>query len=269
MSDISHNNQGLVFQELSHEWGHGAPSMPGDDDVMIHRSVKHAQHGVMAQRLRMVMHTGTHLNAPIHLIQKGIGVGDIPPQQLFGHGVVVSVPKGPWEIVSADDLAAATPTIQENDLVIIVTGWHHKYSDSLEYFGDSPGLSIGAAEWLVEKKVALVGMDTPQIDHPMATSLGQHRGGPLMNRVCAKYTDTTGLDPKREHPHWNGAHKVLLGAGIPTIENVGGDVDAVAGNSALLHALPWYWMEGDACPIRLVAMLDPSGEYRIEPGNAN
>ena len=269
MSGYTEASSGLVFHEMSHEWGHGAPSMPGFDDVVMYRSVKHAQHGVMAHRMRMVMHSGTHLNAPIHLIQKGIGVGDIAMEQLFGNGVIVSVPKKRWELISPADLEAAGSVIKEGDLVIIVTGWHHQYSDSLEYFGDSPGLSVEAAQWLVDKGVALVGMDTPQIDHPLATSLGPHRGGPLMNRLVAKYKKGTGLDAKKEHPVWNGAHKVLLGAGIPTIENVGGDVDDMLGKRALLHALPWYAKAGDACPVRLVAMTDPGGAYRVDAGGAD
>jgi kynurenine formamidase len=257
---------GLRFHELSHVWGHGAPSMPGFDDVVMYRSVKHAQHGVMAHRMRMVMHTGTHLNAPMHLIQKGAGVGDIPMERLLGNGHILSVPKDRWELVTKADLQAQEDKLTRGALIVIVTGWHKNYSDSLEYFGDAPGLSIEAAEYLVERDVALVAMDTPQIDHPLATSLGAHRGGPLMNRLVAKYSDATGLDPKVEHPIWNGAHKVLLKAGIPTVENVGGDVAEMVGKSALLHAMPWNWMEGDACPVRLVAICDPSGNYRIEPG---
>ncbi|ETX12118.1 hypothetical protein MUS1_00475 [Marinomonas ushuaiensis DSM 15871] len=259
---------GLVYHELSHIWGHGAPSMPGFDDVVMYRSVKHAQHGVMTHRMRMVMHSGTHVNAPIHMIQGGVGVGDIAMENLFGNGVIVSVPKGKWELINVADLEAATPSIKEGDLVVLVTGWHKEYSDSLEYFGDAPGLSIEAAQWLVSKKVALVAIDTPQIDHPLATSLGPHRGGPIMNRLTAKYQDETGLDPKKEHGVWNGAHKVLLGAGIPTIENVGGDVNDMLGKEALLHALPWNWKEGDACPVRLVAITNPDGNYRIENGAA-
>ena len=53
---------GLNFYELSHVWGHGAPSYPGNEDVIMYRSVKHSQHGVMTNRLKMVMHTGTHMN---------------------------------------------------------------------------------------------------------------------------------------------------------------------------------------------------------------
>lgn len=266
MGSYVEQQSGLVYHELSHVWGHGAPSLPGFDDVVMYRSVKHAQHGVMAHRMKMVMHSGTHLNAPIHLIQGGIGVGEIAMEQLFGNGSIVSIPKERWGVITASDLEAATPSIGEGDIVVIVTGWHKRYSDSLEYFGESPGLSIEAAEWLVSKKVGLVALDTPQIDHPLATSLGPHRGGPLMNRLTAKYSDETGLDPKKEHGIWNGAHKVLLGAGIPTIENAGGDVNDLIGKNALIHALPWKFDGGDACPVRLVAITDPGGDYRIEVG---
>lgn len=260
---------GLQMVELSHVWGHGAPSMPGDDDVIMFRSVKHAQHGVMAQRLKMVMHSGTHMNSPMHLVQRGASTADIPLDRLFGNGVILDIPKKRWELVTPDDLESAEPKIKPGDTVVIVTGWHHKYSDSLEYFGDSPGLSGGGAEWLVKKECRVVAMDTPQIDHPLATSLGPHRGGPLMNRLVAKYQDETGLDPKKEHPEWNIAHKTLLAAGIPTIEQVGGDVDSMLGKRATLAATPWNWKHGDACQVRFIAMVDPGGNCRIEPGKGN
>lgn len=259
---------GLEFYEIGHRWGHGVPSMPGDSDVILYRSVKHAQHGVMAHRIRMVMHSGTHLNAPIHLIQKGDGVGALPLDATFGNGVILDIPKGKWELVEVADLEAASPPIQDGDRVVIVTGWHRKFSDSLEYFGESPGLSKAAADWLVAKKVKLVAMDTPQIDHPLATSLGEHRGGPLMNRLAGNYRRETGRKPKQDFPDWNIAHRTLLGAGIATVENVGGDVDGLLNRRATLHAAPWRWMEGDACVIRFVAMIDPTGAARIEPGNA-
>lgn len=268
MSGHTESETGLVFHELGHEWGHGAPSMPGFDDVVMYRSVKHAQHGVMAHRLKMVMHTGTHMNAPKHLIQKGTGVGEVAMERLFGNGVILSVPKERWGVITVADLEPHADRITEGALVILVTGWHHKYSESLEYFGDAPGLSPEAGEWLATRKIGLLGIDTPQVDHPLATSLGPHRGGPLMNRLTQKYIDETGLDPKVEHPNWNGAHKALLGADIPTIENVGGDVDDLLGKDALIHALPWKFDGGDACPVRLVAITDPSGTNKIESGQA-
>jgi len=257
----------LQLFELSHEWGHGAPSMPGQDDVIMFRAVKFAQHGVMAHRIKTVMHTGTHMNAPLHLIQRAADLAEIPVDRFFGNGVVLSIPKKSYEVITAQDLQSATPEVQQGDIVVIVTGWHHKYSDAIEYFGESPGLSKDAAQWLVQKGCKLVAVDTPQIDHPLATSFGPHRGGPTMKRLAGDYQSATGLDPKKEHPEWNVAHKTLLGAGIPTIEQVGGDVDLLAGKRATFAATPWKFKHGDACPIRFVGMADPSGKLRIDAGN--
>jgi kynurenine formamidase len=257
---------GLQFYELSHEFGHGAPAWPTDQDVQITRGVNHATHGVMAQRLIMHMHFGTHLNAPIHLIQSGDFVGDLPLDMFFGNGVVLSIPKDKWELVTAADLAAATPKVEAGDIVIINTGWHKRYSDSQEYFGLAPGLAPDAADWLIARKVKLVGVDTAAVDHPMATSLAAHRNGPQMKRLPARYKKETGRDPKADFPDWNPAHRALLGAGIATIENVGGNVDEVSGKRVTFHAYPWRWKEGDASLIRLMAILDLGGAYRIEPG---
>ena len=257
---------GLQLYELSHEWGHGVPSMPGQADVVMFRGVKFAQHGVMAHRIKTLMHTGTHMNAPLHLVQKAADLASIPVDRFFGNGVVLNIPKKSYEVITADDLKSASPGVQKGDIVVIVSGWHHKYSDAIEYYGESPGLSKDAAEWLVAQDCKLVAVDMPQVDHPLATSLGPHRGGPLMNRLVPAYEAATGLDPRKEHPEWNVAHKTLLAAEIPTIEQVGGDVDALAGKRATFTATPWKFKYGDACPVRFVAMTDPSGNIRIDAG---
>jgi len=258
---------GLQLVELSHVWGHGVPSYPGQDDVKMFRTVKHAQHGVLAFKINTVMHTGTHMNAPLHLVQRSADLAEIPDDRFFGNGVVLNIPKKSYEVISAKDLEAAKPGVRTGDIVVIVTGWHHKYSDALEYYGESPGLSKDAAQWLVDKACKMVAVDTQQIDHPLATSLGPHRGGPTMRRLAGDYQKATGLDPKKEHGEWYVAHKLLLSAGIPTIEQVGGDVDLLLGKRATFAATPWKFKYGDACPVRFIAMFDPSGTCRIDAGN--
>ena len=267
MTMVTDPYSGLQMVELNHEWGHGVPSYPGQDDVRMFRGVKHGQHGVQAYKINTVMHTGTHMNAPLHLVQRAADLARIPIDRFFGNGVVLNIPKKSYEVIMAKDLESASSKVQQGDIVVIVTGWHHKYADALEYYGESPGLSKDAAQWLVQKDCKLVGVDMPQIDHPLATSLGPHRGGPLMNRLVGNYQKATGLDPKKEHPDWNIAHRTLLGAGIPTIEQVGGDVDVLAGKRATFAATPWKFEYGDACPVRFVGMIDPAGKCRIDAGN--
>jgi kynurenine formamidase len=137
MTVVTDSYTGLQLVELSHKWGHGVPSYPGQADVKMFRAVKHAQHGVLAWKINTSMHTGTHMNAPIHLIQKGADLSEVSPDRLFGNGVVLSIPKGSYEIITAKDLEAAKPQVRKDDIVVIVTGWHHKYADGLEYYGES------------------------------------------------------------------------------------------------------------------------------------
>lgn len=257
---------GLQFVELSHEWDQRAPSYPGQTDVRMVRGVKHSQHGVLAWRITTSLHTGTHMIAPIHLIQRGADLAAVDPIRFFGNGIVLDVPKTNWEVITAADLEKAGKNVKEGDIIAIVTGWHHKYSDGLEYYGEAPGLSKDAAEWLVSKKPKMVFVDTPHFDHPLATSMAPHRGGPHMKRLVDSYSKATGLDWKKEHGEWNVAHKIVLGAGIPTVLQIGGDVDVVKGKRVTLAATPWKFEHGEASQVRVVAMFDPTGNCRIEQG---
>jgi len=168
---------GLRAYELSHVWNSEAPSYPGQDDVTMKRGVKHAQYGVLAWKTRTSLHTGTHMIAPYYVLQHSADLAALPPDIFFGNGVVLDIPKSSYETIDVSDLEGAAP-VREGDIVVIDTGWHHKYSDSLEYYGEAPGLTEAAANWLVAKKVKFVAMDTPFVDHPLATSMAYHRGGP-------------------------------------------------------------------------------------------
>jgi kynurenine formamidase len=259
---------GLVFVELSHEFGNYQPTQPGYQDAQIRRVATHATHGVLTSHLVSVLHNGTHMNAPIHLAAGGIGVGQISPDHFFLQGVVLSIPKGEWEYIEPADLEAATPAIEPGDLVVINTGWHENFAESMEYFSHGPGLSEAAAQWLLDRAVSMVAIDTASIDHPLATSLAQshRRFPPIVVELPRRYKKRTGRDVAEDFPKWNPAHRLLAKAGIPTIENVGAGIDLVTGQRAAFHAAPWFWPQGDASPVRLVAILDPSGNYRVESG---
>jgi kynurenine formamidase len=81
-----------------------------------------------------------------------------------------------------------------------------------------------------------------------------------------EYKQEKGREPKADFPEWRPAHRALLAAGIPTIEGVGGDIEEVIGKRCTFQCFPWHWWEGDACVVRLVALLDPTGAYRLESG---
>jgi kynurenine formamidase len=266
MAVVTDPDTGLEFYELSHPWGMYTPIFPGYEEIKLERITYHAKQGVMTHKITTIFHTSTHVNAPIHLLPGKQAVGELALDRFFGTGVVLSVPKQKWELIEPADLEQAAPQVEPDDIVLINTGWHARYSDSKEYFGYAPGLSRAAADWLVQRRAKLVGIDSATIDHPLATSIGPHRNGPQIKYLLPEYRQATGREAIHDFPEWNPAHRALLAAGIPTVENVGADLDAVTGRRCTFQGFPWRWLEGDACVIRLVAMLDPRGTMRIESG---
>ena len=191
---------------------------------------------------------------------------EVPLSSYFGTGVVVSIPKEKWEVITAEDLENATPEIREGDIVIVNTGWHRYYGDSRKYFVESPGTYDEAGAWLAEKKVKGFGIDCQALDHPLGTAIGPQPNGPLIAGVLDEYKRAHRPRGHRRLPALGAVPPPLLGNGIVGFENVGGQIDAVTGKRVTFGAFPWRWTKGDGCIVRLVAMLDPSGEFRIETG---
>ena len=127
------------------------PIFPGYEEIKFERITYHAKHGVMTHKFITIFHTSTHVNAPIHLIPRRAGGRRLPLDRFFGTGVVLSIPKGKWELIEPEDLEKATPEIQRDDIVLINTGWHRKYSDSKDISAMPRALSKHAAEWLVKR----------------------------------------------------------------------------------------------------------------------
>jgi kynurenine formamidase len=59
----------------------------------------------------------------------------------------------------------------------------------------------------------------------------------------------------------------MLLAGIPGVENVGGDLDAVTGKRCTFMVFPTRLHEADGSPVRVVAVIDPEQEFRIPTGD--
>jgi kynurenine formamidase len=261
------STSGLEYYDLSVRWGHGMPQWPSSPKgIQISTIQFHAMHGCQVLEWNGIQHRGTHMDAPIHVLENTPHLDDFEPWRFFGTGVVVSIPKGKWGVITAEDLENAEPKIQENDIVIINTGSHKNLGDNDDYYQYSPGLYKESAEWLVKKNVKLVGVDVQALDHPLGTKLVDHGPGPTHHHLFKEYKDETGREVMDDFPFWEISHKTLLSAGIPGIENIGGDVDKITGKRCTFMCYPWRWPGGDGCGVRVVAIVDPEQNFRIEKG---
>lgn len=182
-------------------------------------------------------HTGTHVDAPRHFREDGQYLHEVPADRWLGEGPILSVPKGEMEPITAEDLERACAEsgleVRRGDIVAINTGWHHRFRGSAEdrdgaivYMERNPGLSRESAEWLVEKGIVTVMIDSPAVD-------------------CARFM-----------PYGDSSfqsHFALFAQNVPAVEGLGGQLDAVTGKRCLISCAPVRYEMGDAFPLRVLA----------------
>jgi len=178
--------------------------------------------------ITMSEHTGTHIDAPRHFIKGGRAVDELSPKTVMGRGVHIdalgTAEKGLLETEALRAFEKQNGKIRKGDIVMFRFGWDKKYAlqpDSGEYLKNWPGLSKEAAEFLAEREIAAVGCDALAID-----AFGSQS---------------------------NAAHYVLLGRGIPVIENIA-NLDKLPVFSFVI-GLPNKFKDGSGSPIRLIAFI--------------
>ncbi len=263
MPDISRD--GVRLYNLSHEISHNMPQWPSpfSPPLATNRVQYHAMHDVYTVEYDGILHRGTHMDSPIHVEANEPYLDGFALWKFFGTGVAVSIPKGKWEVITPHDLEQATPRIEPGDIVMINTGAHRLYGDNDDYYSYSPGLYAEAAQWLVDRGVKLVGVDVQALDHPLGTRMAVHGPGPILPHLIDEYREFTGREVEDDFPDWEPAHRILLTNGIPGIENVGGELDAVTGMRCTFMAFPTRLEHGDGSPVRVVAIVDPEQRFRV------
>ena len=156
----------LKVYNLSHTFTQFIPEWPSTPSVNVKVSKFHAKDGVYEVEWEGIMHRCTHMDAPLHVTENTPSIADYPLWRLVGTGVCVDIPKGKWGVITPEDLENATPRIEEGDIVMINTGFHRLWADTDEYFAYGCGMGAEGAQWLVDKKVKLVGYGHQANDHP-------------------------------------------------------------------------------------------------------
>ena len=201
--------------DLTHKFGSSIPVYPGDPKASLTQTAFIDKDTYNDHRLVTQMHAGTHIDAPWHMIDDRKRIDQLPPESFIGKGVLINA-DGEKEI-GLDILGSLE--INSESIVLIHTGFD-KYYGEPKYFEDSPFLSVELANFFVEKKVKMVGLDFagPDID-----------------------------------PSWP-THKILLSAEILIIENLVNLKELNGIKDFEIIALPIN-LKSDGAPARVIARI--------------
>ena len=189
------------------------PVWPGDPRVRLERS-RFVDGGNVVNTLRMRLgnHTGTHVDAPRHMLEAGATLDRIPIERWLGPARVVAIDApmiGPAELTTVD--------LEGADKVLFKTRNAGKMREP-EFDPDFVALEPEGARLLVERGVRLVGIDYLGIEAYASRDFATHH--------------------------------ILLGSGVLIIEGL--DLAEVPPGDYELLCLPLAIEDGDGAPARVI-----------------
>ena len=183
--------------------------------------------GFESRLLAFSDHSGTHVDAPIHFIRNGETASEMAIERLVGSAWLLDVSdtKRPDEPVTREMLEKAERdqgiAIDAGDIVLVRTR-KGEWGDAS--FFEEKAFAKSGGEWLLEKRVGVVGLDLPNLD--------------------------INDNMKRE------VHMDVLGANVYVVENLVNLGQLPKDRQVTFVGLPLKLKNATASPIRAVALVD-------------
>ena len=206
----------MKVYDLTHTIKNDMPVYPGTEQPQLTTACTIEEAGYRETLLHMFSHTGTHMDAPAHMLLDGAPLDSYGTDKFTGTAVVVDC-RGETDI--------SLPLLQRYDLdgvdfVLFCTEWDKKWG-SPEYYEGFPCLTADAAAHLASLPLKGVGEDTISLD-PCGSA---------------------------DFPN----HITLLRADFVNTENLRG-LDALIGRRFTFVTLPLKFENSDGCSCRAIAM---------------
>ena len=151
----------MKYIDLTHTFDADMPVYPGDPIPELVQIADLHKEGYTDYQIKTGMHVGTHMDAPLHMLEGGKRLSDIGIEKFVGRGCLIDA-RGA-SMVSADFLEKSGA--RKDDVVIVMTGFSKKYREA-EYYEKFPEIGEDFAGKAIELGVKIVGMDIPSPDRP-------------------------------------------------------------------------------------------------------
>lgn len=209
----------MNFIDLTHVVQPGMTVFPGTEAPVFEVGSSIEADGFEEKKITMFSHTGTHMDAPAHIIPGAMTLDQFDVEQFGGKACVVDVSDIETAKIEVGTLEARAEAIGICDFVILRSDWDRLW-ESEEYFEGFPVLSPEAAQWLVEAGIKGLGIDMISVDEVDSTEFA--------------------------------VHNILLGADLVIIENLT-NLELLPDSVFSFYCFPLRIDQADGSPVRAVA----------------
>ena len=212
----------MKIVDLSHQITNDMTTYPGDVPATL-ESISSIEDGFRSTFLSFNSHSGTHIDAPAHILKEGKFLEEFSNEIFFGMGIVVDATNcATHEITQKDISEEIIKKIDYVDYILFRTDWSKKWNSN-EYLSKFPVLSESLATYLTKLNIIAVGFDAISADK---------------------------IDSEEMR-----IHKILLSADILIIENLC-NLDKLGGEPFCMACLPLSFSKQDGSPARVMAILE-------------
>jgi len=220
--------------DLTHSVDDTIPTWNGSCGFHHEVKLSYEQAGICVQKFDMHAGIGTHMDAPTHFFENGKSIGQLEISHFFAPLICIDL-----SVKCSSALFAQVSDIKEfegkfgriskGSFVALYTSWSKYWPDSEKYRNEGsdklmafPGYSSDCAEFLLDRGVVGIGIDT--------------------------------LSPDGSNMTTFPVHKHILGAGLYIVENMN-NLDQLPPVGASIANLPMKIEVGSECAVRSVGFI--------------
>ena len=145
----------MRFIDLSYPISNEMTTYPSDPNVTIVREKEIHLDRTLLHRFTMGTHTGTHLDAPAHIISGGKTLDNFPLSSFTGKTVKVDL----------NSISELDKIDEKVDGIIFDSSWYSRFEKPEIYFGsDRPEIPKNIVNKAIEMGIKYFGCDLPSVD---------------------------------------------------------------------------------------------------------
>ncbi|WP_299047918.1 cyclase family protein [uncultured Polaribacter sp.] len=195
------------------------------DGVVITPAKTIDKNGWNATTLNLYSHSGTHMDAPLHFGVNAQTIDKLSIERLISEAWVVNLTHiKPKEEILIAHLDGIADVFKAGQSILLHTGWSKKLGTAA-YRDNLPRISVELANWLVEKKVNILGVEPPSV------------------------ADVNNLEEVTNIHHILMKNDIIIVEGLCNLEQI-------TTPKVTLIALPLKVEGGDGAPSRVIALQD-------------
>ena len=207
--------------DLSYKLSNNMSSYSEEEKAQVKDFATFEKDNFNEKKLEIFSHTGTHIDAPYHMIDNAKTIDEYPVEYFMGKALLIDISE--YYLVPLEDFKENESKLKEVDFIIFRTGWDIYYGMD-EYLKFYPSIDLDCAEYIATfDNIRGIGIDTISVDD-----------------FSNKSYDV---------------HKAILGSGKIIIENLRNLEQIEDKTIFTLNALPINIEKGDGSLTRAIAII--------------